>query len=236
MEKRLLKITNETNLEKIKEVTIFLLQFSIRICDDGSVEHPIFNSKTVYYKDRAYNLLEPAELQFILSVYKKLILSKRIVLDCLNFIRKDYRLTFLKYAKPYLSANDFARLLGDAWTFGENVNTDANVPISEVARWFRNSNKRQLMLSSEYITYASLPEYFLVYRGVAPGHNQNGMSWTRELDIAEQFASNKKNGYILSGIAKAKDVLAFFDRREEEEIVIEAKKVKLKRRIASQFI
>ena len=63
------------------------------------------------------------------------------------------------------------------------------------------------------------------------GRNPKGMSWTRDLKKAEWFAGRFGKGYVLEGTAEKKDVLAFFGRRNEEEIVIEAKSVKNKQTI-----
>lgn len=64
-----------------------------------------------------------------------------------------------------------------------------------------------------------------IERGVTPDDNPNGMSWTRKYDKAVWFANRFGNGYVIKGTAKKEDVLAYFSRRGEEEIVIEAKKV-----------
>lgn len=92
-------------------------------------------------------------------------------------------------------------------------------------------DKRALMYDDEYEVYKNLPESFTIYRGVTPGRNPDGMSWTREYDKAEWFANRFGEGYILEEIANKKDVLAFFSRRSEEEVVIEAKKVENKKEI-----
>ena len=57
------------------------------------------------------------------------------------------------------------------------------------------------------------------------------MSWTRDLSKADWFSRRFGDGYVLKGIANKKDVLAFFSRRGEEEVVIEAKKVKNKKEL-----
>lgn len=103
--------------------------------------------------------------------------------------------------------------------------------VSLAARWFRLADKKSLMYDDEYETYTALPESFIAYRGVAPGRNPNGMSWTREYDKAEWFSNRFGEGYVLEGTVNKKDVLAFFSRRGEEEIVIEAKNVQNKQKI-----
>ena len=87
------------------------------------------------------------------------------------------------------------------------------------------------MYDDEYEIYKNLPDTFTVYRGVTPEGNPDGMSWTREYDKAEWFSNLFGKGYILEGTASKKDVLAFFSRRREEEVVIEAKKVKNKKEL-----
>lgn len=103
--------------------------------------------------------------------------------------------------------------------------------VSLAARWFRLADKKSLMYDDEYETYTALPENFIVYRGVTSGRNPNGMSWTREYDKAEWFSNRFGEGYVLEGTVNKKDTLAFFNRRGEEEIVIEAKNVQNKQKI-----
>lgn len=150
---------------------------------------------------------------------------------CLNVLRQSYYLTFLKYVKNDLSIDDFSLLLGRSWTKEENPNGDVNVSVSLAAKWFRETNKKVLMDREEYTVYDTLPESFTVYRGVTRGRNPKGMSWTRDLKKAEWFSGRFGDGYVLEGTAEKKDVLAFFGRRNEEEIVIEAKNVQNKQKI-----
>lgn len=53
----------------------------------------------------------------------------------------------------------------------------------------------------------------------------------REYDKAEWFSNRFGEGYVLEGTVNKKDALAFFNRRGEEEIVIEAKNVQNKQKI-----
>ena len=77
------------------------------------------------------------------------------------------------------------------------------------------------MTEEEYEIYNNLPETFTVYRGVASGRNAKGMSWTQNLEVAKWFANRfncGKKGYIQQATANKKDVLAYFNRRDEDEI------------------
>ena len=80
------------------------------------------------------------------------------------------------------------------------------------------------MNEEEHQTYQQLPETFTVYRGVTPGHNPSGLSWTTSLEKAKWFANRFGEGYIRQGTANKSDVLAYFSGRgSEEEIVISPK-------------
>ena len=144
--------------------------------------------------------------------------------------RSVYYLTFLKMTHSYWAADDFAEALSLAWIEEENPNGDVNVPVSLSAKWFREANKEALMELDEFEKYLSLPDAFKVYRGIATGRNPDGMSWTDNFESAEWFAKRFKNdGYIIEGIAEKKDVLAYFSRRNEDEVLIPAELVKDKR-------
>ena len=88
----------------------------------------------------------------------------------------------------------------------------------------------KLMEESEHQALARLTESFPVYRGYL-GRRANGLSWTTDRKKAIWFARRfAKIGIgdprLLSGIATKKDMLAYFTRREESEVVIDPKKVK----------
>jgi hypothetical protein len=88
----------------------------------------------------------------------------------------------------------------------------------------------KLIEESEHQALARLTESFPVYRGFL-GRRAKGLSWTTERKRAIWFARRfAKIGIgdprLLSGIATKKDVLAYFTRREESEVVIDPEKVK----------
>lgn len=139
--------------------------------------------------------------------------------------RSSYYLTFLKFSRRFWSADDFAKALSEAWVEEENPNGDVNVPVSLSAKWFKALDKKALMKPDEYETYSSLPSVFEVYRGVSKGRNPKGMSWTYDFDKAEWFANRFGEGYVIKGIVNKDDILAYFSRRSESEILIAAKDV-----------
>ncbi len=146
-------------------------------------------------------------------------------------IRKPYRLTFIKYCEPYLSEKDLAELFADAWVSSENPNQDANCSISYLVKMFKKCDKRYLMQKEDYKVYQLLPDTFTIYRGVAVGRNPKGLSWTQNLETAKWFAKrfdrDEEKGYIQTAIAKKENVLAYFNTRDEDEIVYDSNKLEI---------
>lgn len=223
----------ETDLAEVKNILKDFLHMPVEETEYSPivVQHPIFESGFSYVNDAMTDITTPEGFAAVAKQVEKDIDRIDDALGCVNILRRSYYLTFLKFAKESLSLTDFSILLGKFWTEEENPNGDVNVPVSLSARWFKSADKQALMDEDEYEIYESLPETFTVYRGVTPGRNPDGMSWTRDLGKADWFSRRYGEGYVLEGVANKKDVLAFFSRRGEEEVVIEAKKVKNKKEL-----
>lgn len=223
----------ETDLTAMKNILKNFLHMPVEETEYSPivVQHPIFESGISYVNNKMTDIMTPEGFAAVAKRVEEDIDKIDDALGCVNILRQSYYLTFLKFAKESLSLTDFSMLLGKFWTEEENPNGDVNVPVSLSARWFKSADKQALMYDDEYKTYKDLPETFTVYRGVTPGRNPDGMSWTRDLNKADWFSRRFCDGYVLEGIANKKDVLAFFSRRGEEEVVIEAKKVKNKKEL-----
>lgn len=223
----------ETDLTAIKNILKDFLHMPVEETEYSPivVQHPIFESGISYVNNKMTDIMTPEGFAVVAKRVEEDIDKIDDAFGCVNILRQSYYLTFLKFAKESLSLTDFSMLLGRFWTEEENPNGDVNVPVSLSARWFKSTDKQALMYDDEYKTYKDLPETFTVYRGVTPGRNPDGMSWTRDLSKADWFSRRFGDGYVLEGIANKKDVLAFFSRRGEEEVVIEAKKVKNKKEL-----
>ena len=215
----------ETDLTAIKNILKDFLHMPVEETEYSPivVQHPIFESGISYVNNKMTDIMTPEGFAAVAKRVEEDIDKIDDVFGCVNILRQSYYLTFLKFAKESLSLTDFSMLLGRFWTEEENPNGDVNVPVSLSARWFKSTDKQALMYDDEY--------KFTVYRGVTPGRNPDGMSWTRDLSKADWFSRRFGDGYVLEGIANKKDVLAFFSRRGEEEVVIEAKKVKNKKEL-----
>lgn len=222
-----------TDLTEIKNILKDFLHMPVEETEYSPivVQHPIFESGISYVNNKMTDIMTPEGFAAVAKQVEEDIDKIDDAFGCVNILRQSYYLTFLKFAKESLSLSDFSVLLGKFWTEEENPNGDVNVPVSLSARWFKSADKRVLMYDDEYKTYKDLPETFTVYRGVTSERNPDGMSWTRDLSKADWFSRRFGEGYILEGTANKKDVFAFFSRRGEEEVVIEAGKVKNKKEI-----
>lgn len=208
----------------VKEILMTFLHMDVRETDFSPiiVQHPIFECGLHCYEGKDYSIFEQNGLRKITDMYEQRIQKCSTPEDCMYIMRKAYYLTFLKYAKPYISRHDFSNLLAVAWMASENPNSDVNVSLKELQRWFTSAEKNILMTESELQTYSSLPDIIHVYRGVGVKSCENGMSWTNDKEKAVWFANRFSAGYLLQGAAQKKDVLAFFNRRNENEFIIPA--------------
>lgn len=223
----------DTDIQSIKGVLIAFLHMPVEKTPVYPivVQHPIFESGVVSVGGEFADITTEEGFKKAAEKLEERIKSTDDLAELSFIVRKSYYLTFLKYIKPYLSIEDFSKSLSTFWTEEEAPNNDANVPVSLAAKWFKEADKKALMNKEEYEVFTNLPEELIVYRGVASGHNPNGMSWTKDLDKAEWFSNRFGDGYVIGGDVKKKDVLAYFSRREEEELVIEAKNVRNKKTI-----
>ena len=76
------------------------------------------------------------------------------------------------------------------------------------------------MSEEEFTIYENLPEILTVYRGVGVGGVRDGLSWTRDINMAIWFANrfngkNGKTGYVLSAEIHKEDILAYFSKEDE---------------------
>ena len=153
------------------------------------------------------------------------------VIKLFFLLNKPYLLTVLKFVKPYLSLADFSNILSYAWTSSENPNKDVNVNINTLIKWFKEADKLSLMDKEEYITYQNLPNELVLYRGISTKSNPKGISWTRNLETAKWFANrfSAPNNYILKAKVTKKDILCYFNSRNENEVIINTKNIKVEK-------
>jgi len=125
------------------------------------------------------------------------------------------------------------KALSEVWTMQESHWRNRTV----ILHLFQSSRpkRHELMRRPEHLAFAELPDTLTLYRGYI-GRKGKGLSWTTQKEtavmFATRFASIEHLGKprIVSGVAKKSDVLAFFTRREEADVVIAPDNVIRKKR------
>jgi len=129
---------------------------------------------------------------------------------------------FTQFA-PYMKPIEYWKNLSSVWT-------DTEVPNAHKDMWLDlfNANvkqKRKLMSSKERQVLQDLPPKVTIYRGYDDEIENTlmGISWTLSERTANWFATRfQSNGEprIVEGQCQKSSILAYFDERNEEEIVI----------------
>ena len=227
-----MKFLKETNVDEIREIFFSFLYLPIKETGiDFIANHPIFESFTAVSKECVEGAVKMGEDKYVLDLHNPVHLEQAIkdvrehmenanLVRIYMMIRTPYKLAFLKYAKDYMSKKDFSEYLADAWVGSENPNQDINVSIPTLYRWYKNASKKDLMVEEDYEYFLNLPDEITVYRGVGKNRNPKGLSWTDDYNKAVWFANRWNNkGYILKGKIKKENVLAYFNTRDEKELV-----------------
>ncbi len=131
---------------------------------------------------------------------------------------KSDRFDKLLSIQDRLSNKLYYELLGDTWTTSEYVSQYFD-------EWYEaftveRADRHYCMTPGERTEFSLLSESIRIYRGHT-ADNANGLSWTTDKDLAIWFANRfKEDGpQVTEGMIDKKWVLAYFNRRNEHEIV-----------------
>lgn len=225
----------KSNLEAVKSMAKSFLYMDIQFSEiPVIIYHPVFETTVhpamVNGDWKMLNLLNEEELSMARKAFISVLEKQSTIFNVTMLIRKPYQLCFLKYIRQYLSKEDRDKLLASVWVNVENPNQDANVSLRTAASWFRQANKKYLMDTDEFAYYEKLPQHLTVYRGVSVGRNPNGLSWTWSMETAKWFAHRfdiaDEKGYIQMATVDKSEILAYFNGRDEDELVIDTSKIK----------
>lgn len=117
-------------------------------------------------------------------------------------------------------------MLAHAWILEECPNQDRNVSKRELLALFHSVPPELLMDEEEYAVYQSLEDSVTVYRGVTSYNAKNikALSWTLDRDTAEWFAHRfGEEGTVYEAQISKEHILAFFNGRNESEVVVDPK-------------
>lgn len=222
--------TNKHN-DQISMIVNFLMDLNIGMIDGLSpirVSHPFieegvsFNLKT----GEVINLIDDKEA---LKKEKELRLKRMRNMSPMQIafcVSKPYRMLYLSLAFPYLTKKERSKIMHEVWISVENINGNINASQMEILKMLRKCNPKYLMGRENYEVYENLPDTFVVYRGLQENAQEDGLSWSLSKNVAEWFAGRFENdGEIIEKIVHKTEVIAYFNDRDEEEIVLDIKKV-----------
>lgn len=219
----------KTNLDAIKDTACVLLYVDITETEfPFLLIHPFFNSRYIMFdihdKQPTDILASPENLQKARDYLEKKIDNADSIWQILMYMHTPYRPLLFKLCANDLSDGDYAQMLAEVWTSTENPNQDANVSIKEWIRFFKKANKNLLMTEDELTIYNSFndTDEIAIYRGVGHRREPYGLSWTLNTTTAQWFAKrwDNKDAYMFKTTCKKADVLAYLNRRNEDELVV----------------
>ena len=224
---------NKTDLEEVKIVARALLMTEIHETEfsPAVVQHPFTSSGiTVLPRDGVLQLGNICSSERDLAAWREYMKNRINNATCAYHIymmtNKPYGLTFLKYTSPFLSKEEFSKILSDAWARSENPNVDPNFTNKEFIAMFKQADPTVLMDQEERKRLAELKDTVTVYRGVTSlnADNIRAMSWTLDKKVAEWFAHRyKEEGTVYEAEINKTHILALFMEWNESEVVVNPK-------------
>ena len=221
-----------TNLDAIKSTARSLLYVDIVETEfPFLLIHPFLNNRYMSFSSKDMKLVDILASEDNLRQARDFIEDKinkaEDVWRILMYMHTPYRPLLFKLCAKDLSDEDYAQMLVEVWTGTENPNQDANVTIPQWISFFKKANKELLMTEAELKVYNSLSdtEHIEIYRGVGRGREPYGLSWTANTETAQWFAKRWENtdAYMFKTYCTKADVLAYFNCRGEDELVINIK-------------
>lgn len=218
----------ESDLRAIRDIAVqFLYLEVIPTSIPFVVQHPFFSSSSCYLpqEKKWVDIMDDEEGLFCVREKMEKLIQKSDCDKIIFLIQKPYRLTFLKYIKNSLSKPDFSHFLAKTYLYTEFPSSDVNVPVSTLKRWFQAADKQHLMSEGEKAHFFALPNKVTVYRGITDLKGVNGLSWTEDQRIALKFANRfrTKEAYVLTAEIDRDEIIAYFDRANEKEIICQPK-------------
>lgn len=220
-----------TNLTQVKKTAQLLLRVEVHKTpfSPAIVQHPFASSGFVVPPgtNELIDITANAEnLKKWQDCMDKAIANAKNVYAIYAMVNKPYALTFLKFVKDNLSAEDMAVILADAWINSECPNMDVDVSKAELVEMFKQADKAHLMTEDERKLLAKLGDTVTVYRGLTSYNAKNirALSWTTDRKKAEWFAHRfSEKGTVYTAQIKKANILAVFMSRGESEIVLNPK-------------
>ena len=135
---------------------------------------------------------------------------------------RPYRVQAFTQIAEELSPEEYWPLLGDVWIDTENqwqyIDELSDLLAADLP------SRELIMQEDERASLAAMPDEITIYRGYQVGKNEGGLSWTTDRSRAEWFAGRLAlegdEPAVMEAVVNKNDVVAFFSRRGENEIVL----------------
>ncbi len=120
-------------------------------------------------------------------------------------------------------------LIASVWIDSENIWQHKS---EWLLIWKDLANPHLVMDANERTVFDYMPETLTIFRGIRHRtHWLKGLSWTRDKEravwFAHRLATKKNRPVVVEAKVNKADVLAFFNGRNEEEIVVLPRKVEI---------
>lgn len=221
------KYLKSTDLTAVKGITKALFD-AVKLEPDvqfGFVAHHPFTNTTMTFicsgsDVKSVDLTKDDEFSQWRAEIFKAIDSCSTISQIMCLMNQPWYLTWFKFVHNFLSNEDYGNALRECWTLEENPNQDCNVSLVESIKFFKGADKQYLMNSEDLAIFKSIPDTIKLYRGVSPGREPDGLSYTANRGKAEWFANRFGEGYVIEKTVPRHAVLAYFSVRDEDEYVV----------------
>lgn len=140
------------------------------------------------------------------------------ILQCMMFQPEALRAEFFRrYSHKIQDDSAYWVVLGSLWKAGGTV---IQQDLWREMFLSPRRNRHKVMKTKERSIWRRLPKTVKAYRAINhKGEIGTAISWTLSRKVAEQFSQNGKRE-IVSREFKKSEVYAYFDRRNEKEILV----------------
>ena len=196
------------------------------------IYHPFIKCNPIIYQNRNGNIkkidvFNSRELNKYLNKLENYIDNCKTPLQIFNLINQPYKIYYFYMNSNNLNKKDYNDILKNIWINTEFPNADKNISVNNLLKLFKKSDTKFLMSEEERTFFNSLPDKVKIYRGTHDANNYRALSWTNDYETALWFAKRfHSDGYILQAIVDKKDIIAFFNDRNEHELIIDFTKIK----------
>lgn len=211
------------DLDIIKNIAIQLIYTKPEpIGDSGLCKHPFISYSVIPFpgSNEPFNISQDIEKYHLWQEeFAEDIRQRKNAYSIACMIKTYYKPAFLESIKEYLSEKDFARILADYWAAYGIM----DAPKTKFLYWFQEADKSYLMSKREQKKFNALPEKVTIYRGVNNPEYKYGFSWTLDKRMAYWFANRyeSKECYVYECIVDKKDLICYFEIRNEKEVLID---------------